>query len=127
MREPDQTIQMQFNPQVTVRMRGVMEKCSFCIQRIMQGKSDAGNEMREIKDGEVKTACQQACPADAISFGNIIDKNSEVSKKKNAPRDYHILNEIHLKARVSYAASISNPSSQLVTINEESKHDESKH
>ncbi|MEK9657901.1 MAG: TAT-variant-translocated molybdopterin oxidoreductase [bacterium] len=122
LKEPDPTIQLQFNPNVTVRMRGVMEKCSFCIQRIMKGKSDAGNDQRDILDGEVQTACQQACPAEAISFGNILDKNSEVFKKKDLHRDYHILNELHLKARVSYSASITNPNSHLAHKKESAAH-----
>lgn len=112
-KEPDPTVQLQFNPQVTVRMRGVMEKCTFCIQRIMKGKSDAANQDRDIIDGEVKTACQQVCPSNAIVFGNILDETSEIKNKKSLDRDYTILDTLHLKARLSYSCSISNPNEKL--------------
>ena len=113
-KEPAKQTQMQFNPDVTVRMRGVMEKCTYCVQRINQVKATAANQNRTIKDGEVQTACQQACPANAITFGNIRDKDSEVSKRKKEARDYEILRTIHLKARTTYLASITNPNPALV-------------
>jgi MoCo/4Fe-4S cofactor protein with predicted Tat translocation signal len=109
MKEPDKTVQMQFNPDVTVRMRGVMEKCTYCVQRIGSAKKLAENENRLLKDGEVVSACQQACPSDAIAFGNILDESSKVFKIKNRDRDYHVLEQLHLKARTSYLACIRNP------------------
>jgi molybdopterin-containing oxidoreductase family iron-sulfur binding subunit len=109
MKEPAKTVQMQFNPDVTIRMRGVMEKCTYCVQRISYGKKRAKLEDRLLKDGEVESACQQACPAEAISFGNILDPESKVSKMKAKQRDYHILEGLYLKARTSYLASIRNP------------------
>jgi MoCo/4Fe-4S cofactor protein with predicted Tat translocation signal len=114
MREPDTSIQKQFNPDVTVRMRGIMEKCTYCVQRISKAKIHSKNEGRLVKDGEIKTACQQTCPADAIVFGDILDPKSKVSIMKNKNRDYHILEQLHLKARTSFLASIKNPNPKLV-------------
>jgi len=113
VREPDPKTQMQFNPNVTVRMRGIMEKCTYCVQRISKVKSNAANNNREIRDGEIQTACQQACPAEAISFGNILDKKSKVAKMRKKKRNYTILEQLHLKARTSYLANIRNPNSKL--------------
>lgn len=116
IKEPAETVQMQFNPDVTVRMRGVMEKCTFCIQRISTVRKQAANENRLIEDGEVVAACQQSCPADAIAFGNILDENSKVAKLKKRERDYHILEQLHLKPRLSYLASVRNPNPTLVKL-----------
>ena len=117
-KEPDKTVQKQFNPDVTVRMRGVMEKCTFCVQRINEAKIEAKNHDKLLQDGAVVTACQQVCPAEAILFGNILDPNSQVAKAKTKKRDYEILSELNLKARVSYTAGVVN--SHLVL--EESNH-----
>ena len=113
MREPEQSVQMQFNPDVTVRMRGVMEKCTFCIQRISSAKKKAKNNQSIVKDGDIMTACEQACPADAIVFGNIRDPKSKVSILKSYDREYHILEQLHLKPRTTYLASILNPNPSL--------------
>jgi len=107
-RVPPKTKQMQFNPDVTVRMRGVMEKCTYCVQRINEAKFTAKNEGRELRDGEILTACQQACPADAISFGNMLDSRSEIARRRKLPRNYEILNGLYLKSRTTYLAGVRN-------------------
>jgi len=112
-REPDKSVQMQFNPNVTVRMRGVMEKCTYCVQRINEARITAKNEEREIEDGEVVVACQQTCPTNAVMFGNILDPNSKIAKWKKNVRDYHMLAELNLKPRTSYLAGIKNPNPKL--------------
>ncbi len=99
---------MVINPDVTVRSRGVMEKCSFCIQRIQAGKLTAKLENRKVKDGDVKTACQQSCPADAIIFGDVNDKNSEIAKLFNNERSYVMLEEYNVQPSVSYMTKIRN-------------------
>jgi len=108
-----ETIKMAQNPDVTVRSRGVMEKCTFCIQRINSGKQTAKLEGRDVQDGEVVTACQQSCPADAISFGNINDPQSAVSGFKKQDRNYTMLGELNLKTRNTYLAKIRNPHPDL--------------
>ncbi len=99
---------MVINPDVTVRTRGVMEKCSFCIQRIQSGKLSAKRENRKIQDGEVKTACMTACPSNAIVFGDMNDPNSEISKLYKNERSYHMLEEVGIKPSVSYMTKIRN-------------------
>jgi len=101
------------NPDVSVRSRGVMEKCSYCVQRIMAAKITADKENREIRDGEIVTACQQACPTDAIAFGNINDKNSRVAKRKAAERDYSVLGDLNYRPRTTYTAGVINPNPEL--------------
>ena len=98
-----------FNPEVTVRSRGVMEKCTFCVQRIEAVKITANNERRKIADGEIKTACQQACPTGAIVFGDLNDKNSEVSKHHREPRAYPLLAGLLTAPRNLFLARIKNP------------------
>ena len=98
-----------WNPQVSVRGRGVMEKCSYCIQRIRTTQIAADRDERDIRDGEIVTACQQACPTQAIIFGNRNDPSSAVSKRKASPIDYVLLEELNTRPRTSYSALIRNP------------------
>jgi MoCo/4Fe-4S cofactor protein with predicted Tat translocation signal len=101
---------MVLNPDVTVRSRGVIEKCSFCVQRVQEGKLNAKKDNRELIDGEVKTACMQACASDAIVFGNVKDKNSRISKVRdeNPLRTFYVIEQIHTLPNVSYLAKIRN-------------------
>ncbi|HXM61336.1 MAG TPA: TAT-variant-translocated molybdopterin oxidoreductase [Terriglobales bacterium] len=108
-------LKMMRNPDVTVRSRGVMEKCTYCIQRITQHRIDSEREDRKIQDGELQTACQQSCPADAITFGNINDPNSRVSKAKAIPRNYSLLADLNTRPRTTYLAEIRNPNPELET------------
>jgi molybdopterin-containing oxidoreductase family iron-sulfur binding subunit len=96
------------NPDVTVRSRGVMEKCSYCMQRIQAAKIHADKENREIRDGEVITACQQACPTEAITFGNINDPASKVAKLKKQTRTYGVLADLNTRPRTTYVAGVLN-------------------
>jgi molybdopterin-containing oxidoreductase family iron-sulfur binding subunit len=96
------------NPDVTVRSRGVMEKCSFCVQRIEEAKIRARNENRPIRDGEIQTACQQSCPAGAITFGNLLDAQARVAQLKREGRNYAILEELNLQPALSYLAKVRN-------------------
>jgi molybdopterin-containing oxidoreductase family iron-sulfur binding subunit len=95
-------LHLQLNPDVSVRDKGVMEKCTFCVQRITLAKDKAKDENRVVFDGEIKTACQQTCPTDAIVFGNASDKNSQVSKSKQDIRGYHQLEETNFQPSITY-------------------------
>ena len=108
------TVRMQFNPDVTVRSRGVMEKCSYCVQRIRRAEIDAEKEGRPIADGEILTACQAACPAQAIVFGDLNDRSSLVARWKGSPLHYELLGDLNTKPRTTYLAALHNPNPELV-------------
>lgn len=105
---------MVINPDVTVRSRGVMEKCSFCVQRIQAGKLQAKIEGRKLKDGDIKTACQQSCPADAIIFGDINNSETEVAKHFKDERSYFMLEELNVQPSVAYKVQIRNVDENLI-------------
>jgi anaerobic selenocysteine-containing dehydrogenase/Fe-S-cluster-containing dehydrogenase component len=99
-------LDLQLNPDVTVRARGVMEKCTFCIQRIRGAQHQARLEDRALQDGDVQTACQQACPSGAIVFGNVKDPESRVVKAREDHREYHVLEELNVRPSVTYLAKV---------------------
>ena len=104
---------MMRNPEVSVRSRGVMEKCTYCVQRITHGRITAERENRKVRDGEVITACQQACPAGAIVFGDLNDPESRVSKLKAQQRNYSLLEDLNTRPRTTYMAVVQNPNPEL--------------
>ena len=108
-----ESLKLMRNPDVTVRSRGVMEKCSYCVQRISSAKIEADKENRAIRDGEVVTACQQACPAQAISFGNINDRESKVAKLQGDERSYQVLADLNTRPRTKYVAAVLNLNPEL--------------
>lgn len=103
-----QPLSLLYNPEVTVRSRGVMEKCTFCIQRIMDERQFATQESRSIDGDKVKTACQEGCPSSAIVFGDLSKKNSEITKYRNHELGYHVLEEINVRPNVTYIAKLRN-------------------
>jgi molybdopterin-containing oxidoreductase family iron-sulfur binding subunit len=109
---------MAFNPEVTVRSRGVMEKCTYCVQRIQAAKIHASNRREPIRDGQIQTACQQVCPTQAIAFGDLDAKDDQgrpslVARLRQSERAYEMLAELNVKPRTSYLARIGNPNPQL--------------
>ena len=108
-----ESLKLMRNPDVTVRSRGVMEKCSYCVQRITAAKIQADKENRKIRDGEVVTACQQACPTEAIAFGNVNDGTSKVAKLKGEERTYGVLAVLNTRPRTTYMAEVLNINEEL--------------
>jgi molybdopterin-containing oxidoreductase family iron-sulfur binding subunit len=104
-----------WNPDVTVRARGVMEKCTYCVQRTRKAMIEADKENRGVADGEVQTACQQACPTQAITFGNKSDPQSAVARRKASVLDYSLLDELNTRPRTTYAMAIRNPNPKIET------------
>jgi molybdopterin-containing oxidoreductase family iron-sulfur binding subunit len=108
-----ETRRMQYNPDVTVRSRGVMEKCTYCVQRLRQAEIAAQVEGRSIADGEVLTACQAVCPAQAITFGDLNDPQSRVAQWKESPLEYGLLTDQNTRPRTTYLAAVRNPNPEL--------------
>lgn len=102
-----------YNPEVTVRHRGVMEKCTYCLQRITRARIEAEKLGQPLRDGDVVTACQASCPTQAIAFGNLADPQSQVSRLKQSPRNFDLLAELNTRPRTSYAALVTNPDEDL--------------
>jgi molybdopterin-containing oxidoreductase family iron-sulfur binding subunit len=108
-----ETEKMAFNPDVTVRSRGVMEKCTYCVQRIERVRISTRVQEREMRDGDVRTACQQACPAEAIVFGDLNDPSAQVSRLHADERRYDLLHELGTRPRTAYLARVTNPNPEL--------------
>jgi Fe-S-cluster-containing dehydrogenase component len=106
------------NPEVSIRSRGVMEKCTYCTQRIASARIEAEKDGRKVRDGEVLTACQSACPTDAIIFGDLNDKESKVSKMKEDHRNYNLLNELNTQPRTTYLAGLKNQNREMPDVKE---------
>lgn len=109
----DNLVRMVLNPDVTVRSRGVIEKCSFCVQRIQDGKLNAKKENRTLTDNDVKTACQTACPTNAITFGDMNNKEGNLSKKLDNELNYIVLEEINVRSVVNYTMKVINRNENL--------------
>lgn len=107
------TLKMLQNPEVTVRSRGVMEKCSYCVQRITKARITAEEQDRRVRDGEILTACQEVCPANAIVFGDLDDPQSQVNKLKQNQRNFGVLEQLNTRPRTTYLAAVSNPNSAM--------------
>jgi molybdopterin-containing oxidoreductase family iron-sulfur binding subunit len=110
-----ESLKLMRNPDVSVRSRGVMEKCTYCVQRISAARIEADKQNRPIRDGEIQTACQQACPAAAITFGNLNDKSSRVAKQRTLARSYQVLADQNTRPRTTYVAEVLNLNPDLET------------
>lgn len=109
----DNLSRMVLNPDVTVRSRGVIEKCSFCVQRLQEGKLNAKRESRQLSELDVRTACQMACSTNAISFGDRNDEESQVTKKMKSPFSYYVLEEVNVRSSISYSMKVNNRDTEL--------------
>src|SRR5262249_32835642 len=107
------SLRLAYNPDVTVRSRGVMEKCTYCVQRIRNAQMEADKQGRRVRDGEILTACQAACPAGAILFGHINDAGSQGAKLKAEPRDSSLLAELTTRPRTTSLAAVRTPTPEL--------------
>jgi len=107
------TYQLMRNPEVSVRSRGVMEKCTYCIQRIELGKIESEKEGRPIRDGDIQTACQSVCPTQAIVFGDTNDHGSRVAQLKRDKRNYGLLSDLNTQPRTTYLSSLRNPNPEI--------------
>jgi molybdopterin-containing oxidoreductase family iron-sulfur binding subunit len=121
----NKSVDLMHNPEVTVRSRGVMEKCSFCVQRIYEAKQKAKEQGRLVRDGDVVTACQSACPANAIIFGNINDANSQIRKWANSDLNYKVLEELNVRPNVNYLAKLRYEESVIKKDHGKQDHEES--
>ena len=123
----DDLTRMVLNPDVTVRSRGVMEKCTFCFQRLQAAKLDAKKDDRILMDGDAKTACMTACPTEAIVFGNVHDKESRVNKMRNENKQrlFYVIEQIHTLPNVNYLAKVRN--TEEIIECKEHKNEEGKH
>ncbi len=109
----DPLTRMVLNPDVTVRVKGVIEKCSFCVQRIQEGKLNAKKEQRKLREDDIETACQAACPTDAIVFGDMNDKNNELNKRTENPLTYIALEETNVRSSVCYTMKVNNRDEEM--------------
>jgi molybdopterin-containing oxidoreductase family iron-sulfur binding subunit len=107
------TYQLMRNPEVSIRSRGVMEKCTYCVQRIQEAKINSELENRPVRDGEIVTACQAVCPTEAIIFGDTNDPNSRVSKLKKERRNYSLLADLNTRPRTTYLTALRNPNPEI--------------
>ena len=117
----DDLPRMVLNPDVTVRARGVMEKCTLCLQRLQEGKLNAKKEDRVLKDQEVKTACMQACPTHAIEFGNVNDKESKIARLRSEEqknRKFYVLEQLHVLPNVNYLTKVRNTEREVGSTTE---------
>jgi Fe-S-cluster-containing dehydrogenase component len=109
-------VELQRNPEVTVRDRGVMEKCTYCVQRIRNAEIEAELERRALRSGEVKTACQQTCPTGAIAFGSLRHHETEMVRRRSEPRAYQVLHDQGTRPRTVYMARLRNPNPELSSV-----------
>jgi molybdopterin-containing oxidoreductase family iron-sulfur binding subunit len=108
-----ETLKLQRNPDVSVRSRGVMEKCTYCVQRIREAEITAEIESRPVRDGEIKTACQQVCPTEAIIFGDKNNRQNQVAKRQAEKLSYSMLSDLNTRPRTTYLAELRNPNPAL--------------